>query len=297
LSTQNILYSLDDEIVTITFNRPERMNAISVEMEAEIHEALDAADLDPKARVIIITGQNNTFSAGYDMAPAGGRDADPQSRSMADYVEYWQRRDGQSIVSWSHMWRLGKPIIAAVNGWALGGGFWYALAADITIASDRAVFGQPEVRHISRSTYLFGAICGWKNANRWALTGDHFDANEAHRIGIVNEVVPHEKLMENARALAQRIALVPEPSVRLNKAIMMQSMQAAGLQAGLLVDGALSALAHVSHNDQREKLFETQRTKGTKAYLEMRDGPFQPEPMGPRSVAAQQAKRALKPKS
>ena len=78
-------------------------------------------------------------------------------------------------------------MIAAVNGWAMGGGFWYQLAADITIASDKAVFAQPEVRHIPTSSFLFTALCGWKAANRWALTGDHFDAQEALRIGMVNE--------------------------------------------------------------------------------------------------------------
>ena len=151
------------------------------------------------------------------------------------------------------MWRLGKPIIAAVNGWAMGGGFWYQLAADITIASDKAVFAQPEVRHISNSTFLFAALCGWKAANRWALTGDHFDAQEALRIGMVNEVVPHDELMERARALAKRIALVPEPSVRLNKAITMLGIQASGLYSGLLLEGALGALAHSSHNEYRER--------------------------------------------
>jgi enoyl-CoA hydratase/carnithine racemase len=130
---------------------------------------------------------------------------------------------------------------------------------------------------------LLTALCGWKAANRWALTGDHFDAQEALRIGMVNEVVPHDELMPRARALAERIALVPEPSVRLNKAIAMQGIQAAGVHAALLLEGALSALAHSSHNEDRERLFEAQRTKGLKAYLELRDGPFQPEPMGPRS--------------
>ena len=167
MSQDDLIYSLDGNIITLTLNRPDRMNAISVELEEELHVAFDRADRDRSVRTIILTGTGNAFSAGYDMAPKGGRDADPSTRSMADYVEYWQRRDGQSVVHWSHMWGLGKPIIAAVNGWALGGGFWYALAADLTIASDRAVFGQPEVRHISRSTYLFGAVCGWKNANRW----------------------------------------------------------------------------------------------------------------------------------
>src|SRR5208282_822611 len=106
--------------------------------------------------------------------------------------------------------------------------------ADITIASDKAVFAQPEVRHISNSTFLFAALCGWKAANRWGLTGDHFDAHEALRIGLVNEVVPHDELMDSVRALAKRIALVPEPSVRLNKAITMLGIQASGLYSGLL---------------------------------------------------------------
>jgi enoyl-CoA hydratase/carnithine racemase len=140
------------------------------------------------------------------------------------------------------------------------------------------------------------ALCGWKAANRWALTGDHFDAAEALRIGMVNEVVPHDRLMEHTYALAKRLALVPEPSLRLNKAIAMQGMQAAGLHAGLLVEGALGTLAHASHNEFREELFATQRKEGTKAYLEKRDGPFQPEPMGPRSARGR-VERAKKEKS
>jgi enoyl-CoA hydratase/carnithine racemase len=108
---------------------------------------------------------------------------------------------------------------------------------------------------------------------------------------MVNEVVPHEELTERVRALAKRMALVPEPSLRLNKAITMMGMQAAGLHAGLLLEGALGALAHVSHNEERERLFEIQRTQGLKAYLDARDGPFQPEPMGPKSAKAR-AERA-----
>ena len=192
------------------------------------------------------------------------------------------------------MWRLGKPIIAAVNGWAMGAGFWYQLAADITIASDQAVFAQPEVRHISASSFLLTALCGWKVANRWALTGDHFDAQEALRIGMVNEVVPHAQLIDAARTLARRIALVPEPSVRLNKAIAMQGIQAAGLYAALQLEGTLGTLAQASHNEFREKLFEVHRTQGVKAYLDMRDGPFQPEPMGPRSAKARKRRDADK---
>ena len=107
---------------------------------------------------------------------------------------------------------------------------------------------------------------------------------------MINEVVPHEQLMDKVYDLARRMALVPEPSLRLNKAITMLGIQAAGVHAGLLVEGALGALVHASHDEFREQLFEIQRTQGMKAYLDKRDGPFQPEPMGPRSAKARSAK-------
>ena len=292
-TSNDLLYSVEESIATITLNRPERMNALTHELEAELHRAFDKADSDRAVRVIILTGAGRAFCAGYDQAQtgkSGTRHSDPKGKSHAEFIEYWQRNDGGRAGHWAHMWNLGKPIIAAVNGWAMGGGFWYQLAADITIASDQAVFAQPEVRHISNTTFLLGALCGWKAANRWGLTGDHFDAQEALRIGMVNEVVPHDQLMEVTRAMAKRIALVPEPSVRLNKAITMLGIQAAGVYSGLLLEGALGALAHSSHNEFREKLFEAQREGGLKAYLDMRDGPFQPEPMGPRSAKGRQKK-------
>jgi enoyl-CoA hydratase len=292
-ASNDLLYSVEESIATITLNRPERMNALTHELEAELHRAFDKADSDRAVRVIILTGAGRAFCAGYDQGQtgkSGTRHSDPKGKSHAEFIEYWQRNDGGRAGQWAHMWNLGKPIIAAVNGWAMGGGFWYQLAADITIASDQAVFAQPEVRHISNTTFLLGALCGWKTANRWGLTGDHFDAQEALRIGMVNEVVPHDQLMEVTRAMAKRIALVPEPSVRLNKAITMLGIQAAGVYSGLLLEGALGALAHSSHNEFREKLFEAQREGGLKAYLDMRDGPFQPEPMGPRSAKGRQKK-------
>ena len=296
MSYQGLIYAVEEGIATITLNRPERMNALSPNLETELHRAFDEADADAVVRVIILTGNGRAFCAGFDQGPnkSGRRNSDPTGKSIAEFIEYCHRRHGKRVADWAHMWRLGKPIIAAVNGWAMGAGFWYQLAADITIASDQAVFAQPEVRHISASSFLLTALCGWKVANRWALTGDHFDAQEALRIGMVNEVVPHAQLIDAARTLARRIALVPEPSVRLNKAIAMQGIQAAGLYAALQLEGTLGTLAQASHNEFREKLFEVHRTQGVKAYLDMRDGPFQPEPMGPRSAKARKRRDADK---
>jgi len=166
----------------------------------------------------------------------------------------------------------------------MGGGFWYALAADITIAADNSVFAQPEVRHISNTTFLFAALAGWKAAHRYSLTGDHFDAAEALRLGIVNEVVPAAELMAKAHALAERIARVPEPSVRLNKAITCHGMLAVGLGAGMLANIPLSALAHASFNSDRADLLAAMQGGGLRAFLDARDGKFIPEPFGPKSA-------------
>src|SRR3977135_2450781 len=157
-STQDLLYQVDDSIATITFNRPERMNALTPDLEAALHGAFDRADADRAVRVIILTGAGRAFSAGYDQGQtgkSGTRPSDAKRKSHADYIEFWQRNDPNRIALWTHMWRLGKPIIAAVNGWAMGGGFWYQLAADVTIASDRAGVAQAAGRHNSHSSVLF----------------------------------------------------------------------------------------------------------------------------------------------
>ncbi len=283
---QHILYTKDAPVLTLTLNRPEALNAISPELEHELHVALDEADADAEIRAIIVTGAGRAFSAGYDMAPSPEQPQnrlDPSGMAVGDYLKVWWDNDTKNVQKLMHLWHISKPIIAAVNGWAMGGGFWYALACDITIASEQAVFAQPEVRHISNSTFLFAALAGWKAAHRYALTGDHIDAPEALRLGIVNEVVPAEQLMPTARALAERIAKVPELSVRLNKAITCYGLQASGLYSGLLLNGALSSLAHTSHLPMRDALFAASQQGGMRSFLDQRDSPFQPEPFGPKS--------------
>jgi enoyl-CoA hydratase len=283
----SLLFEVDGPVAVITFNRPEVMNAISPDMEDDLHRRLDEADAREDVRVIVLTGNGRAFSAGYDQQPAadGKPRRGPEGKSIGEYIGEWQKRDKEGVEKLMHLWRLSKPVIAAVNGWAMGGGFWYQLAADITIASDRAVFAQPEVRHTSNTTYLLAALAGWKAANRYGLTGDHFDAAEALRLGIVNEVVPHDDLLPSAIALARRIALVPEASVRMNKAVSMMGLQASGLYSGLLINGALSAIAHSSYGPEKARLDQIREQDGTRAYLEARDGPFLPEPFGPKSAA------------
>jgi enoyl-CoA hydratase/carnithine racemase len=285
MAYETIIYEKKAPVATITLNRPEALNAISQQMTAELHRALDEADADREVRAIILTGAGRGFSAGYDIArrPDGRAPLDGTGVDHAEFMRDWWARDAASAQRLIHLWHLTTPVIAAVHGWVMGGGFWYSLAADITIAADNAVFAQPEVRHTSNTTILFAALAGWKAAHRYGLTGDHLDAAEALRLGLVNEVVPQAELLPKARALAERIARVPEPSVRLNKAITCYGLLAMGLGAGLLMNVPFSAMAHASYDDQRGHLLELMRTGGLKAFLESRDGGFRPEPFGPKS--------------
>jgi enoyl-CoA hydratase len=285
MAYETIVYEKTTPVATITLNRPEALNAISQQMTAELHRALDEADADRQVRAIILTGAGRGFSAGYDIArrPDGRAPLDGEGVDHAEFMHDWWTRDAASAQRLIHLWHLTTPVIAAVHGWVMGGGFWYSLAADITIAADNAVFAQPEVRHTSNTTILFAALAGWKAAHRYGLTGDHLDAVEALRLGLVNEVVPQAELLPKARALAERIARVPEPSVRLNKAITCYGLLAMGLGAGLLMNVPFSTMAHASFNTERAHLLELMRTGGLKALLEARDGGFRPEPFGPKS--------------
>ena len=280
LGTTSILTCTQDRhVAVIEFNRPDAMNAISSELLQDLQSALDLAEQDESVRAIVLTGAGVAFCAGYDLReePELGATSSERLRST------WRVSMGASDRLWRIM-RLDKPVIAAVNGWCLGGGFWYALAADVTLASKGAVFGQPEVREIANSSFLFAAIAGWKNAHRYTLTGDHFDAEEAYRIGIVNEVLEHDELMPASLSLANRLAELPPDSVRLNKAVTTLGLEAMGLRAATNVAELLAVIVNASTDaaDVAE-IRRVRATSGMKASLRVRDGSFWPEPGGPRS--------------
>lgn len=284
-----IKYDVADHIAEVRLANPSTLNALSPTMEAEMHHAFNTADSDPDVKVIVLSAEGNHFSSGYDIGtPDPERPdkmglIDPLGENIEDYLTTWYRWDRNSVDNLMRLWRMEKPIISSTQGYVMGGGFWYQLATDLTVAADDSVYGQPEVRHVSNTTYLFAAIAGWKNANRYALTGDHFDAQEALRMGLVNEVVPRAELEERTKKLAERLAMVPAASLRLNKAIAMAGLQAAGVGSGMLLNGVLSGFAHSSHGPDREKLLDAQRAGGMREFLKERDGKFRPEPFGPKS--------------
>ena len=201
-------------------------------------------------------------------------------QSASDWIDSWRGREGNEFL---RLWELDKPVIGAINGWAMGAGSWLALCTHITIASENAVFAQPEVRHGSNTSFLWTMLAGVKNSLRYGLVGDHIDAQEALRIGLVIKVVPHDQLLDECFDLVERIALVPPETVKINLSIATLGMEMMGLRDALMLDSQLSAPAHVMLREEHRRPLNEAREKNIREYLQLRDGPFQPEPFGPRS--------------
>ena len=285
---KEILYEKQRGGVLITLNRPEAMNAISRTLIKELHQALDEVEADPDIRAVVVTGAGRAFSAGMDQGKtASGRRRDlhwpygiPTGMAAAEVIDSW-RSESRNFM---RLWEFPKPIIGAINGWAMGAGSWFALFTHITIASENAVFAQPEVRHGSNTSFMWTLLGGFKNALRYGLTGDHIDAQEALRIGLVVKVVPHDQLLEECFSVVERITHVPPETIKINLQIATMGLQMMGLRDALLLDNQLSAPAHVMLREElRRPLDEARFNEGTKKYLMLRDGPFQPEPFGPRA--------------
>jgi enoyl-CoA hydratase len=273
-------------VLKITLNQPETLNALTPDLEKNLHSALGEGDDDPEVFCMVICGSGRAFSSGYQMGPdRKGGGTDPANYgSIGEFLAYFQVRDFKHVnEDQLSLWRLKKPVIAAVHGWCMGGGMWLAMSCDMCYCSEDAVFGQPEVRHNANSTFLIPALAGWQRAARYLYTGDHFDGREAERIGLVNECLANEKLMPTVMALAQRIALVPPNSVRIMKRLILSGYMAYGISAAMEVCAPYSTLAHCSHGLERQKMFDAQKERGMKGFLEERDGKFLPEPFGPKS--------------
>jgi enoyl-CoA hydratase/carnithine racemase len=283
-----VLCEKGEGVLKITMNQPETLNALTPELEKDLHEALYEGDADSEVFCMVICGAGRGFCSGYNIGIVPGKKGtmtDPAIYdSIGEYLATVQVHDYQNIQHRQlDIWRLKKPVIAAVHGYCMGGGLWLAMACDMCYCVEESVFGQPEVRHNSNSTFLIPALAGWQRAARYLYTGDHFDGKEAERIGIVNQCVANDQLMPTVMALAERIAMVPPNSVRIMKRLIMSGFMAYGIGAAMEVCAPYSTLAHSSHGPERQAMFDAQKDRGMKGYLEVRDGKFLPEPFGPKS--------------
>ena len=209
-----VLVAIANHVMTITINRPEARNAVNREVHLGLGNALEAADRDPEIRAVILTGAGDqAFSAGADLkAIANGESISPDDEA--------RRAWGFAGFASHH---ISKPTIAAVNGFALGGGTELTLAADLAVAADTAMFGLPEVKRGilagAGGAFRLGLQAPSKVAMEILLTGDPITAARALELGLVNQVVPRERLMEAALTLAARITANAPLAVQASKRI------------------------------------------------------------------------------
>ena len=286
---KNILYQKQRKGVLITLDRPNALNAMNEELMNELDQALSEAETDAEIRAVVITGADGAFSVGEDISGDDPETAWPYGIPVGTSLNatYNKLRDADRkdiLGRQLYRWQYPKPIIGAVSGWCLGAGSWLALTCHITIAADDAVFGQPQVRHGANTDFIWVALAGFKNALRYSLTGDHVDAKEALRIGLVNQVVAKDQLLETCFQFVERVAHVPPETVKINLHISTLGMEMMGLRKAWTLNAELAAMARLTKREEFNKRLEDAKKKGgLAAFLQERDAPFQPEPFGPRA--------------
>jgi enoyl-CoA hydratase len=254
---KNILLNIEEHTAIITFNRPKVLNAMNSEVVAEIYDAVNFCAKNEDVRALIFTGAGEkAFVAGADISQM-------QNAKLVDILEMMEM--GHKTMRLIET--LPKPSIAAVNGFALGGGTEIALACDIRFASEKAVFGQPEI--------LIGIIPGWGGTQRLSrlvgmglakeiiLTGAQINAARAYEIGLVNKIFPTDKLMEETKKFAQKFAALPAFALKMAKNAMNYGFDMSLDNASALEIGAIAQC--FATEDQKE---------GMSAFLEKRKPNF-----------------------
>ena len=268
---EHILCGVEDGIMQITLNRPDKLNAYTATMGAELARAFDAADADDAVRVVLVTGAGRGFCAGADMS-AGAEAFDTTSAAgSVSFGDVSKRRQGRAGGAGmvGAIFECRKPSIAAFNGAAVGVGLTLTLPMDIRIAAETAKFGFVFARRglvpEAGSAWFLPRLVGLPQALRWCLDGALFSAEEALRGGLVSEVVPAEDLLPRARAIARSIADNTAPvSVAITRQMLWRLSPEPSPWPTLKVDGAL-AMALGATRDVRE---------GVSAFLEKRPPAF-----------------------
>jgi enoyl-CoA hydratase len=251
-----IIYEKQDGIATIKLNRPKVLNAMNKQLWLDFQEALEDVKNDPEIKVLIITGEGRAFSTGADLK-------DSKDRSIEQYRDYLVelQETSRKII------RFEKPILAAINGYALGSGYELALACDIRLAAEEAKIGSPEAKVTSSVTggamRLIQDLIGPGKAKELLFTAEYIDGKEAERIGLVNRAVPLDRLMDETRDMAKKIAENSPFSIKMIKRGLNMARGEVSLEA--LMDYEIEAcLACVFTKERQESLkeFEGRKKKG-----------------------------------
>lgn len=277
----SVLYEAERGVATLTLNRPDRLNAITDSLVADLRSALERAWADDDVRAIRLRGAGRAFCAGYDIGwgaewmeeAESGRPWDP----MADLAGMQRFVDG-----YMQLWRSPKPVIAQVHGYCVGGGTDFALCSDLIVCAEDCRIGYPPARVWgSPTTAMWTYRLGLERSKRVLLTGDALDGRRAVEWGLASECVPEVELDAAALALAERVAQLPANQLRMMKLLVNQTIEAMGLQQtqllGTLLDGAAR---HTPEGDA----FTRAAMEDVRGAVRRRDAPFGDYGEGPRSV-------------
>jgi len=244
MTKKTVLYGRDGNVGIITLNRPERLNAINGGLLRDFIEQLETAREDKEAISVILTGAGRAFCAGEDLKESSA------GKSFETWIE---ETDGLQEIQRMIM-RLGKPLIAAVQGYALGGGCEFAMSCDIRIATEDAKFGFPETEVgltvTTAGTKLLTQIVGLGKAKELVFTGEFVDAHEALRIGLANKVVPAEMLIDEALGMANKIGEKSPLALKLSRIAIEQGLHSSFEQ--ILEIEANHLLICISAQNQKE---------------------------------------------
>jgi enoyl-CoA hydratase/carnithine racemase len=257
---------VEDRVAVLTLNRPEKLNALSLELRARFDELVDQVRADEGIRAVVLTGAGRAFCAGADLGGGG-----PPDGTLAVHRVFEEAADRQLRLR-----ELPQPVIAAVHGYCLGRGLELALWCDIVVASAGARFGEPEVRDGSFVASIIPWLTNAQQAKLLMLTGDTIPAEEAHRLGLVAQVVEDGTALAAALALARRLTHLPVPAAREVKRYVNAVQDLAGLLAMQRHGTTTSVLLHSLSPAELgvAELVELRRREGLKAYLAARDAPF-----------------------
>ncbi len=265
MAFETIRYETTGPIAIITLNRPDKLNAINLEMMAELCQAMDQAEGDSEIRAIVLRGEGRAFSAGIDLEVDGGGDEDRLAATRREL-----ERDFEGIM---RFWNSPKTTIAAVHKYCLGSAMELAVACDITVSAEGCRFGAPEVKFGSGIVAL---ILPWliapKVAKELLLTGDDkVTAERALSLGLINRIVPEADCFDEAMKIAREIAVNDRVAVDLTKMAINRTYDIMGMRQALLQGLELDIMAEASETAESKEFYRIIAEKGAKAGIAWRD--------------------------
>lgn len=258
----------DGPVALLRFNRPSSLNAFNLELRKEIVRVLAELADDDDVRAVILAGSGRAFSAGYDISGGGSGDKKP---TVAEYQKMYDGEVGHFPLA---IWDFPKPIIAAVHGYAVGGGCEIAMLCDMTISAESAKFGEPEIRFASSSTLVLPWLVPMKAAREILYSGKLIDARRAYELGMINEVVPDGDHERAAMYHAQMMSRIAPLALRLVKAGLNRTYEMAGFRNAIAFHDNLTSIIHGSETAEGLAFREVQAKDGLRAALKWRDAQF-----------------------